>query len=159
MPARPNKTTMPSTPDLRNKALQLLARREYARVELRQKLLPLTESPEELDALLDDLVERGWLSDARFTEQWVRYRSERYGPQRLKAELRQKGVADELIRETLSEAADDEEAQARALWLRKFGTPPAEQKERARQLRFLAGRGFSLSVIYKVVGGESNDDL
>ena len=67
--------------------------------------------------------------------------------------------ADELIRETLSEAADDEEAQARALWLRKFGTPPAEQKERARQLRFLAGRGFSLSVIYKVVGGESNDDL
>lgn len=145
---------MSSKPDLRNRALQLLARRDHSRAELRQKLLPHTESPTETEALLDDFVERGWLCDARFTEQWVRYRSERYGPQRLKAELRQKGVAEELISSALSEAADDEEAQARALWQKKFGHPASDAKEKARQLRFLAARGFSLSVIYRVTSGD-----
>ncbi|MDP2851999.1 MAG: recombination regulator RecX, partial [Gallionella sp.] len=58
---------------LRARALQYLARREYSRAELRGKLLPYAgadgdpdrSQPENLDALLDDLTARGWLSDAR----------------------------------------------------------------------------------------------
>ncbi|BCL74843.1 regulatory protein RecX [Jeongeupia sp. HS-3] len=149
---------MAPTPTLRNRALGYLARREYARLELRQKLLPHADGDEaSLDAILDDFVSRGWLSDARFAEQWAHFRSQRYGPQRLRAELRQKGVDDNLIDDALANVSDDEYAQARAQWQKKFGSAPQDQKERAKQLRFLAGRGFSLDVVYKVVGGGEDD--
>ncbi|GHD58047.1 recombination regulator RecX [Jeongeupia chitinilytica] len=148
----------PTTPTLRNRALAHLARREYARLELRQKLLPHADGDEAaLDAILDDLVARGWLSDERFAEQWAHFRSQRYGPQRLRAELRQKGVDDTLIDTALEGVADDEFAQARAQWQKKFGAPPQDAKERAKQARFLAGRGFSLDVVYRVIGGSDDD--
>lgn len=144
-------------PDLRARALQYLARREHARAELHQKLLPHCEDPQALDALLDDFSARGWLSDERFAELWTHQRGTRYGVARLKQELRQKGVADETIAAAIEEIADSEEARARAVWQRKFGAPPADINARAKQLRFLAARGFRLDVIYKVVGGDADD--
>lgn len=139
-------------PSLRSKALQYLARRDYARAELRQKLLLLSEDKDEVEALLEDFSARGWLSDVRFAEQWTHQRGSRYGAQRLKQELRMKGVAEETIATALEEIADGEEARARAIWQRKFGTLPTEMNERARQVRFLAARGFSLDIAYKITG-------
>ena len=144
-------------PDLRSKALQFLARREYARAELQQKLQQYTETPEEIEPLLDDFAARGWLSDERFAEQWTHQRGQRYGSARLKQELRQKGVADETISDALEEIAGSEEARARNVWQKRFRAPPANINERAKQLRFLAARGFSFDVIYKVVGGEREE--
>ncbi|AZN36372.1 recombination regulator RecX [Iodobacter ciconiae] len=144
------------TSALRNKALQHLSRRDHSRAELRLKLLPLTENPDEVDTVLDDFIERGWQSDARFAEQWVFYRSQRYGPQRLRAELQQKGVSGEIISAVMEEHGNTELEQARALWHKKFGTVPRDIKEKNKQLRFLVSRGFSVSVIYRVVGGEDD---
>jgi len=42
------------------------------------------------------------------------------------------------------------------LWLRKFGALATEQKERARQYRFLASKGFSTDVVSRVVAGRSS---
>ena len=80
---------------LRASALRLLARREMSRAELRKKLLPDATSPDELDALLDDLMQSRLQSDARFTEALVRRRAPRLGTARVAAELREKGVAPE----------------------------------------------------------------
>ncbi|SMC21747.1 regulatory protein [Andreprevotia lacus DSM 23236] len=145
---------------LRSKALQLLAKREYSRSELRRKLAARLDEdtpPETLDQLLDDFATRGWLSDSRFAEQWVRTRAARYGGNRLRAELRQRGVADTDISDALGEVEQDEFSRAQHVWQRKFASPPQDAAERARQLRFLAARGFSLDVIYRVVGGETPD--
>jgi regulatory protein len=43
------------------------------------------------------------------------------------------------------------------VWRRKFGQPPANAQERARQMRFLHGRGFPADVIRKVLGGIEDD--
>ncbi|HSC79364.1 MAG TPA: recombination regulator RecX [Chitinolyticbacter sp.] len=146
---------MPAPTSLRQRALAYLARREHARAELRQKLLPhIDGDTAALEALLDDFVERGWLSDARFAEAWAHSRGARYGGQRLRAELRGKGVDATLIAETLGSMAASEEARAREVWQRKFGSPPQDARERARQLRFLAARGFPLDIVYRVVGGD-----
>ena len=144
---------------LRARALQYLARREYSRVELRGKLLPHvqmdegceTDQPVVLDALLDDLAERGWLSDARATTQWVHAKRSRFGTQRITHELRQKGIAEDLISAELPALKESELDAARNVWQRKFGTLPQEAKEKARQIRFLQSRGFSTDVIFKVL--------
>jgi regulatory protein len=149
---------------LRARALQYLARREYSRAELRGKLLPHVQAdadfeqaqPVDLDALLDDLTARGWLSDARAATQLVHAKRSRFGTQRITHELRQKGIAEELISAALPELKDSELEAARSVWQRKFGTLPQDAKEKARQMRFLQSRGFGFDVIFQVLRRESD---
>jgi len=136
---------------LRGRALQALARREFSRAELHAKLLPHIAETDDVAALLDDLERRGWLSDARALEQIVRIRSSRFGTQRIAHELRQKGISDELISAAIPQMKESELDAARTVWQRKFATPPQDQKEKARQVRFLESRGFSMDVIFKVM--------
>ena len=136
---------------LRGRALQALARREFSRAELQAKLMPHVTEAEDLGMLLDDLEKRGWLSDARALEQTVRIRSARFGTQRIAHELRQKGISDELISAAIPQMKEGELDAARAVWQRKFATPPQDQKEKAKQVRFLQSRGFSMDIIFKVM--------
>ncbi len=144
---------------LRARALQYLARREYSRAELRGKLLPHVQadedfeqvSPVNLDALLDDFVARGWLSDARAATQLVHAKRSRFGTQRITHELRQKGIAEELISAALPELKASELEAARSVWQTKFGIAPHDEKEKAKQVRFLQSRGFGFDVIFQVL--------
>jgi regulatory protein len=140
------------------RALGHLARREHSRVELGRKLAPYAGSKEELDALLADLEAKKLLSDQRFSEVLARSRGERFGAARVKQELRARGVADETVRNTVAELGRTELQRARAVWQRKFDALPASAAERARQMRFLAQRGFSGDVIRRIVGGRDDDD-
>lgn len=144
---------------LRARALQYLARREYSRAELRGKLLPHVQiendfeqaQPIDLEALLDDLTARGWLSDARATTQFIHAKRNRFGTQRITHELHQRGISDELIAAELPALKASELETARDVWQRKFGTLPQDAKEKAKQMRFLQSRGFGFEVIFKVL--------
>lgn len=141
---------------LRERALRLLAQREHARAELKRKLAPHAESEEQLAALLDDLVARRLLSDARYAEMRVSVRGRRYGDARLAQELRQTGVNTEAAKEALA-GAGDEMARAQTVWARKFLALPTETTERARQTRFLMSRGFSSDTIRRLLRGETSE--
>ena len=140
---------------LRERALNLLARREHSRAELARKLAPHVED-EDLDSLLDDLEREKLLSNARYAEMLAHARSGRHGSLRLKADLRDKGVPAEVMASTLAEARKHDLDAARAIWLKKFGEQPRDAAERAKQMRFLAGRGFPPDVVRRVVGGEED---
>lgn len=136
---------------LETRALALLARREHTRAELKKKLAPHADSEEELEQLLDRLAERHWQSDSRFAEQWINLKAARHGAARLKHDLRQHGVDADTISEALEELKDSEAARCHALWLKKFGTLPQTPQEKAKQIRFLASRGFALGVIQQAM--------
>ena len=136
---------------LRSRALRALARRELSRAELHGKLLPHVAETDDIDALLADLEKRGWLSDARALQQIVRIRSARFGTQRIAHELRQKGISEELISTAIPQLKQGELEAAREVWQRKFASPPQDQKEKSRQVRFLQSRGFSMDVIFKIM--------
>ena len=136
---------------LRIRAMRYLARREHSRAELQQKLQPHVQEGENLDAVLDELEKRNWLSDARATTQWVDAKRGRFGTQRIAHELRQKGIPENLIAETLPQLKETELDAAHAVWQRKFGVPPQDSKEKAKQIRFLQSRGFSMDVIFKLM--------
>lgn len=142
---------------LRERALRLLARREHSRAELSRKLAPHAESPEALDAVLDDLAARDLLSDERYVDMRLRARQARLGDARLAYELRTQGVSAELIEAALA-AGDGEQVRAQRVWQHKFGSLASDADERARQARFLASRGFSTETIRRVVRGDLEDD-
>ncbi len=140
---------------LRERALSLLARREHSRAELARKLAQHGEA-DEVVALLDDLERRKQLSDARYTESLRHARSGKYGSRRLAYELREKGVGEGLIADAVADAREGDLAAARAAWAKKFGALASDANERARQYRFLLGRGFPVEVVRRVVGGEDD---
>ncbi len=131
------------------RAIGLLARREYPRAELRERLLATGAAPGEVDAVLDDLAARGYLSDARYAHALVRQKRGGYSRRALAHTLKAKGVGGEAATEAL--AATDDSATLVALWRRRFGRAPADDRERARQVRFLQSRGFGLTDILRLL--------
>ena len=78
--------------------MNLLARREHSTRELRDKLLVRGFEEDEITPALQLLSQEGLLSDERFTESFIHWRIGRgSGPLKIRAELRQRGVADEII--------------------------------------------------------------
>lgn len=138
-----------SVKDVRRAAMDLLARREHGFTELARKLSG--RFPQELVIeALNRLREERLQSDHRFVESYVYSHQQRgYGPVRIKSELFQKGIDSELIGQYLLEQGDHWDELAKAVKERRFGTStPLDNKERARQIRFLVQRGFSMSQIY-----------
>lgn len=146
------KTNNPPLQTLRRRALRLLGRREFSRQELEKRLRGYTEDPAELEALLDDLAERGWLSDARYADAVVRKRTGQFARRSIAQELKRAGVDEAVTAAALAEVDPDQEfAAALALCRRKFRRAPADQKEKARQIRFLQSRGYGFGLALRVV--------
>ena len=136
---------------LKQRALECLARREYTRAELRAKLAPHSDSAAEIEAVLGEVEARGWLSEGRFAEQLVATRRGRFGSLRIAYELRQRGVPDEVVDSLLPGLEEDDLRVAREIWRQKFGKRPGTPAERAKQARFLQGRGFSAELIRRAL--------
>lgn len=145
---------------LKQRAIALLARREYARAELASRLVAGGASRGEVDALLDELQRLGYLCDARFAGALVRQKSGSYARRAIAHALRERGVTRETANEALEGVGGDEVAEALALWQRRFGKAPADEREKARQLRFLVSRGYSAAVAYRILrlAGAKLDD-
>lgn len=140
---------------VRRAAMDLLARREHGRVELTRKLRKRGAPDELIDGALDRLTEEGLLSEARYLESFVAYRARAgYGPQRIREELGQRGLARGDIDQALRDSGIDWFEQLRETWQRKYaGRLPNDARERAQQGRFLAYRGYSLDMIGRLLRG------
>ena len=112
---------------------------------------PAAPTEAEVDEVLDWLEGRGYLSDARFVESRLNARAARHGSLRIRHELSRHGV--EMTPEQSARLRETELDRAREVWRRKFGTVATEPKERARQARFLAARGFPADGVRRRLGG------
>lgn len=119
--------------------------------------MPHADDPDEIAPLLDDLVRRTLLSDDRYAEARVHTLARKFGTARIAYELRAKGVGHAAIAKIATAAQATELERAREAWKKRFHTPPASAAERAKQMRFLQGRGFSFDVIRRVVAGTEDD--
>ena len=135
------------------RAALLLARREHTRHELRQKLARHGAGANEVEAALAQLAASGLQSDARFTEHFVRAKVNKgQGPLKIRHALQGRGVGPDLITEYLDAARIDWLAEARRVRAGRFGeTPPLGHANKARQARFLQGRGFAGDVIMEAL--------
>ena len=141
--------------ELRARALRLLARREHSRQELERKLSPHAGSSEALQTLVSGLKEKNQLSEARFAEERARWLARKYGPARIRQDLKAKGVPEELVERYSS--SSDEMAKAKAILERKYRSPATTREEKARRMRFLQSRGFSSDIVHKLVSARSAD--
>ena len=144
---------------LKGRALRLLSGREYSRGELERKLASHEEEPGTLARALDELQARDFINEQRVIDSVVHRRSPKLGTQRIRQELQAKGLEPEAVAQAVSALRDTEVDRAREVWRKKFGSPPVDAAERAKQMRFLATRGFGGDAIRKVVAGSSDEDV
>lgn len=144
-------------PSLKGRALRLLSGREHSRAELERKLQRYEEEPGSLALALDDLQAKGFISEQRVVESVVNRRAAKLGASRIKQELQGKGLAPEMVAEAVIALRASELARAREVWRKKYGHPPQDAGERARQMRFLSSRGFGGDTIHRVVSGGEDE--
>ena len=141
---------------LEEAALRLLARREHSAQELRRKLRQRGVAQCAIERMVGSLQQRRLLSDQRFAEAYVRARRDKgFGPLRIRAELRERGVAEELIEAELDPSDPQWRELLRRVRERRFGSaPPGDRREQARQARFLQQRGFAAGEIRELLRQE-----
>lgn len=146
---------------LKARALRYLAAREHSRAELAAKLARQAGTEADVAAIeqvLDELMAKGFINEARVAESLLHRRAGQLGAARVLHELRARALPEAVVREAAEQLRVTELARARAVWERKFGVPPVDARERARQLRFLAARGFSGDIARRAIGGVPQDD-
>ena len=146
---------------IRSAAMDLLTGREFSRAELAKKLDKRFDSDPAIDSELDRLQEEGLQSDQRFTEAFLRSRIYRgHGLARIRLDVRQKGIGDDLFNAAVEATDTDWFRLAREVADRKFGRSPAtEQKDRARRMRFLQYRGFNFDQIKYALSATDAEDF
>lgn len=139
--------------NLTNTALGLLARREYSKGELRERLSKRSSNTSLIDQVLEALSEQGLQSDERFSEGFVRYRiNQGKGPLKIRQDLRLKRVSTEDIDRFLDQDDDFWVAHASDVYNRKFSDIPIQnEKDMAKRLRFLVSRGFSAQMVFSIL--------
>jgi len=145
------------TLSLTGRALRLLSTREHSRAELERKLADFEEEPGQLAKVLDTLQAKDFINEGRVVESVVHRRAGKLGASRIKQELQAKGLEPQAVAEAVQALRASEVDRAREVWRKKFGAPPADAAERAKQMRFLASRGFGGDTIHKVVSGSDDD--
>ncbi len=134
-------------------AVRLLSRREHSAFEIRDKLRKREFDEADIEQAIAELKQGGWLSDERFAEAYIRMRQNKgFGPVRIAMELNERGVDETLVSQYLH--ADDEIWQQilEQQYTKKYGNRPVEDySDKARRIRFLQYRGFSLDQVYSIV--------
>ena len=144
-------------PSLKGRALRLLCGREHSRAELERKLQSFEEEPGTLAQALDELQAKGFINEARVIDSVVHRRAAKLGTARIRQELQGKGLDPEAVSEALAGLQATERERAQEVWRKKFGEPPQDAQAAAKQMRFLASRGFGADAIRRVVGAASDD--
>ena len=155
----PNKNQL----KLKKRALYYLGKRDYSRVELRRKILVYSESLEiskaYLELVLDELEKKDWLSDDRFSEQFVLSKKRKFGARKIAHELKLRGVDELIINRVLNGIKDDEFLLAKKIWEKKFNQIPIAIDEKAKQIRFMQSRGIEITIIHQILSGKSPEFL
>ncbi len=138
---------------IRHQAIRYLSYREHAVDELRHKLRLKFDEVYEIDQILEQLLAEDLLSEERYAESYLRARMNKgFGPDRIRAELRHKGIKKSLVEKTLRASEIDWDQKIRKVWMKKFGgSKPDDLPSQLTQSKFLLYRGFPFEKIKQLL--------
>jgi regulatory protein len=155
---------------VRQRALRLLARRQYSRVELKLKLLQKDYQPKLIEDALNELSDKGILDDNKFASVFIeeKLRTKNWGKRKLKSELIKKGVHEKIISKVLGEllAETDLSVNAQTIAIKKLKSLKYRNYDKKTLKQkissFLVARGYDFEIVNEItnnlLGGQFQDD-
>ncbi len=138
-----------------NKSITLLASREHFSKELWQKLVKRGFDVEIVNVVIEHLKKDGLIDDERAAEIFIRQKSEKYGINKLKAMLFEKGVKSDMVDNLLDEMMPLQKTKLQEVIEDKIFelgyTAPYAEKQILKLARFASNRGFKTSDIYQMM--------
>lgn len=149
----------PPTLSSKEAAIQLLSRRDHGIYELHQKLLFKGYEQDDIEDAVRFCVEHNYLDDLRYAKSQIRQHVYKgHGELRIRQELNQKRVAEFVVDQAMQEESQDWFECAKRAAEKKFkGQKAVDQKEYAKQVRFLQYRGYTFEQISYALSGDEND--
>lgn len=137
---------------LADKVMKFCSYQERSRLEVRRKMAALKMPPAEAERLLADLVEMNFVSDERFAESFIRGKMniKRWGKVKMRIELHQRGIPDEIIRQKFDEI-DDEQYFANLRYLVEKWSRENPQGEKIKLMKFLLSKGYEMGDINAIL--------
>jgi len=134
-------------------ALKALDRKERTVAEMGSWLRARGVGPDEADEVLDRLISTGVLDDARYARRYAEDKRElkRWGSERIRAALRDRGISDEDVEEALGDPGGVQEVDRAVELLRDRGETLADALERQRALGALIRRGYDSETAYEAI--------
>lgn len=134
----------------------MLARREHTQTELFRKLLKKNFLDADIRLVLNGLAQEGLLSESRFIENFIHYQRNRgFGPLRIRADLMERGISENLIEHHLEIKDNAWLTSIRHVWQKRFKNGlPDDYKARAQQMRFLQYRGYTHDQIKSIMNND-----
>ncbi len=135
-------------------AYRYLGRRDRTVVEMRRHLEGKRVEPDLIDEAVAELLEQGYLDDARYARRFAEDRRtlDSWGTDRIEQRLIAVGVDRADIAAALAaQPAEDELQAAIALLQRKLREPPTDDRGREKALGLLVRKGYELEVAYDAV--------
>ncbi len=144
----------------KEKALYLLEYRDHTKKELTEKIARTAASREAAEAAVDRMEELGLIDDDSYGRRYARelFVRKKYGPLRVRQELRQKGIDPELISELLEEYDDPEAFTERIgeILEREYCGWREDEKVKRRAFSALQRMGYSYEHIREGMRGLSD---
>jgi regulatory protein len=122
--------------------------------QVRRHLLGKSLSEAQVDAAMAELIEQGYLDDARFARRFAEDRRnlDGWGQERIERTLLDAGVDPDLIVTALGSRDAEDELDAAVTVLRgRLRVAPSDERERQRALALLVRRGYELELAYDAV--------
>ncbi len=140
-------------PRAKKRAMHLLEQQDRSVSQLERKLTEGGYPPEAVRAAMDYVASFHYTDDGRLARNYVRSQSESRSRLRIRQDLMRRGIADDIIDAALEEEYPESEAPLIESLLKKKGydRETATEQEKARMVRFLGQRGFSMSDIYSAL--------
>jgi regulatory protein len=138
--------------------------RDRTVLEVRRHLESKRVEPDTIEQTVAELLEQGYLDDARFAQRFVEDRRtlDHWGNERIERKLLSHGVDADLIAAALHGPTPDgsshsELEAALAILTRRFRTPPETDRDRDRALGFLVRKGYELDTAYDAIRAYGRD--
>lgn len=144
---------------LYNKGIYLLSMREHSVKEIETKLTAKCERPDLVPTVVDELIEKKYLSNQRFTESYVRSRKMRgFGPTKISSELSSKGIKNSMIGEYLDAHSAVWYDNAQNEYQKKYGDEAiSDYNTWTKRARFMQSRGFTMEHIHSTLPQVDSD--
>ncbi|MBX2847546.1 MAG: recombination regulator RecX [Acidiferrobacterales bacterium] len=141
------------------KGIHLLSMREHSAREIMTKLSRKSARHDLVSAVIDKLVENGYLSNSRFAESYVRTKQLRgFGPSKIRKELLEKGIKHSMIESYLKAESAVWYDNAQNQYAKKYGDEPiSDYNSWTKRARFMQSRGFTMEHIHSTLPPVDND--
>ncbi len=130
------------------KAANYISKAQKTKKEITKYLIQKGYDDEVIYFVIEKFEEYNYIDDSLYAKNYIKFKNKNNGSRKIEMELKQKGVNEELLKQSLIDFADDRKS-VLPVALKYMKNKEKDLKNKQRAYRFLASKGYNFEdIIY-----------